>query len=128
MDDTNAMHCRRWWPLRVALVGVSLVLTALLVHDAIQAVRTLKTGYFPGFLFTTYLQSLRRLPRNWEVAAVAALPALSLVCSGVVAVYGLAAKFTRRRRVNYLLVGIGLALIVANLMAFYLIRKAYVAV
>ncbi|NQU46182.1 MAG: hypothetical protein HQ516_03935 [Chlorobium sp.] len=128
MDDTIAIHSPRWRVLSVVLLGVSVVMTGFLIHDGVQAARTLKTGYFPGFLFTTYLQSLTRLPREWEMAAVMFVPATSLVCSGLVAFFGFVATFTRHGRIRFFLFGIGLALLAANAAACYLIRKAYIAV
>jgi len=127
VDDTGAIHSLPWRVLPFILLGISVVLTGFLIYDAVEAVRMLKTGYLPGFLFTTYLQSLTRLPRKWEMAAVAALPALSLCCSGLVALLGVGPKLTRRGRVRGLLLATGLALLVVNVMACYLIRKAYVA-
>ena len=128
MDDRKTIHSSRRKVFPAVLVGIAVVLTALLVYDAIEAVRTLETGYFPNFLFTTYIQSLRRLPRNWEMAAVAALPALSLLSSGLVASWGFAARFGRCRRFRYLLLAAGVALLVADVASCYLIRKAYIAV
>ena len=128
MGDRRAVEARRGKILTVVFVGTAVVLTALLVHDGIQAVRTLRTGYFPSFLFTTYLQSLKRLPRSWEIVAVATLPAISLMCSGLIALWGLLCRFGRGGRIRYSLVAVGAALLATNIAACYLILKAYVAI